>query len=372
MPYPSRWSGTCPQEARLQNEVAHLIAERLKQRMSLLALPDTSLDIVQYRPFFVAGDVARPGPYPYHPHLTVLEAVATAGGTPKPGDLGLVRLGREVIDGEGELIDLAHDLDALLVRRSRLQAELAGADAIALPSRLERRKSEAAVVQLVQSETQIFNARLQAFRTQSAALQTLKVFLQKETESLKAQLGTLDTQMELINKELAGVSSLVEKGMAIAPRQMALERSVAQVQGDRLSMQTNMLRVLEEISRTDIALTELRNNRMTETSVELRDTQLKLDGDASRSETRKRLLYEAQVTAPKLISGRLRHAALQATFAIVRRVDGNAVESPASETAELNPGETVKVTMPLPDDLIEEADGAAPQAEASAQVPVRQ
>jgi len=52
-------------------------------RQSLLAFirnPNVSVEVANYRPFFILGEVQRPGTYPYSASLTVLNAVATAGG----------------------------------------------------------------------------------------------------------------------------------------------------------------------------------------------------------------------------------------------------------------------------------------------------
>jgi polysaccharide export outer membrane protein len=38
------------------------------------------VNIDEYRPFFVQGQVARPGAYPYQPGLNVIKAVTIAGG----------------------------------------------------------------------------------------------------------------------------------------------------------------------------------------------------------------------------------------------------------------------------------------------------
>lgn len=42
--------------------------------------PRVSLQIENYRPFYIMGEVNRPGEYPYENHLTVLGAIALAGG----------------------------------------------------------------------------------------------------------------------------------------------------------------------------------------------------------------------------------------------------------------------------------------------------
>lgn len=42
--------------------------------------PSVAVEITNYRPFFILGEVQRPGTYPYSANLTVPNAVATAGG----------------------------------------------------------------------------------------------------------------------------------------------------------------------------------------------------------------------------------------------------------------------------------------------------
>ncbi len=42
--------------------------------------PNVSVEVANYRPFFILGEVQHPGTYPYSANLTVLNAVATAGG----------------------------------------------------------------------------------------------------------------------------------------------------------------------------------------------------------------------------------------------------------------------------------------------------
>ncbi|HVY84694.1 MAG TPA: polysaccharide biosynthesis/export family protein [Caulobacterales bacterium] len=42
--------------------------------------PNVSVEVANYRPFFILGEVQRPGTYPYSANLTVQNAVATAGG----------------------------------------------------------------------------------------------------------------------------------------------------------------------------------------------------------------------------------------------------------------------------------------------------
>ncbi len=46
----------------------------------LLRDPRVNVEVATYRPFFILGEVKRAGEYPYKSGLTVLDAVASAGG----------------------------------------------------------------------------------------------------------------------------------------------------------------------------------------------------------------------------------------------------------------------------------------------------
>ena len=39
-----------------------------------------SVEVSQYRPIFILGEVKNPGQYPYEPGMTMLTAVSVAGG----------------------------------------------------------------------------------------------------------------------------------------------------------------------------------------------------------------------------------------------------------------------------------------------------
>jgi polysaccharide export outer membrane protein len=55
--------------------------EALQNALSVyVRQPNVSVEVTNYRPFFILGEVQRPGTYPYSANLTVLNAVATAGG----------------------------------------------------------------------------------------------------------------------------------------------------------------------------------------------------------------------------------------------------------------------------------------------------
>ena len=60
--------------AELEQEIARKLAQ------GYITNPKVSVAILTYRPFFVLGEVAKPGGYPYVSGMRVLNAVALAGG----------------------------------------------------------------------------------------------------------------------------------------------------------------------------------------------------------------------------------------------------------------------------------------------------
>ena len=61
----------------------------------LMRDPRITIDVVEYRPYYILGEVNTPGKYPYGIGLTVTKAVATAGGFTYRADERIAYLTRE-------------------------------------------------------------------------------------------------------------------------------------------------------------------------------------------------------------------------------------------------------------------------------------
>jgi polysaccharide biosynthesis/export protein len=70
--------GSVPARGRTPAGLAAEISGRL--RNGFIREPSVAVEIESYRPFFILGEVAAPGQYPYVPNMTVESAVAIAGG----------------------------------------------------------------------------------------------------------------------------------------------------------------------------------------------------------------------------------------------------------------------------------------------------
>jgi polysaccharide export outer membrane protein len=71
-------AGTIPAAGLTKSELERDITNRLKSQY--LRDPKVTVDVVSFRPFYVLGEVQKPGEYPFRSGLNVLSAIAIAGG----------------------------------------------------------------------------------------------------------------------------------------------------------------------------------------------------------------------------------------------------------------------------------------------------
>ncbi len=70
--------GTISANGLTLEELAHKIEAKLRE--GYIKNPRVSIDVLNYRPFYVLGEVKQPGKYPYVNGMTVLNAIALSGG----------------------------------------------------------------------------------------------------------------------------------------------------------------------------------------------------------------------------------------------------------------------------------------------------
>ena len=80
-------------------ELERTITQGLKA--GYLVNPRVSVQIDEYRPFFINGMVERPGSYPFQPGLTVLKASSLAGGFKERASFGKISIIRKVMSRPG-------------------------------------------------------------------------------------------------------------------------------------------------------------------------------------------------------------------------------------------------------------------------------
>ena len=84
--------GAVPADGRTISQLQQALVHALDAKA--VRSPNVTVSITTYRPFFILGEVKNPGSYPYVPNMTVLTAVAIAGGftyRAAQGEISVVR-----------------------------------------------------------------------------------------------------------------------------------------------------------------------------------------------------------------------------------------------------------------------------------------
>ncbi|RVT49238.1 polysaccharide export protein [Rheinheimera sediminis] len=74
--------------------------------------PNVFVGMVEYRPFFIHGEVKQPGGYPYKPGMTINQAVALAGGLTERASREKIFIYREGDKNKATTADLSFKVNA--------------------------------------------------------------------------------------------------------------------------------------------------------------------------------------------------------------------------------------------------------------------
>lgn len=343
------FAGKIMAEGLEPTELAEKVSSALLLRMDLGRRPDVSAEIVEYRPFYITGDVQEPGEFPFRPGLTVLQAVSIGGGLRRDKDAS--RIEREIISGRGELAMQQVTRDGLLARKARLESEVRGDESIVYPNELAERSDQREIAVVMDQERAIFDARQQGFETQLRALEELRDFLERAAGSLEAHLQFQDQQVALAQKEMENVAALVKKGFVAETRRMDVERALVRAQSDRLTAESSLMRARQEKSRTEISIIELDIDRKNQVRAQLRETEEKLEELALESATTAQLLRESESLTPAATARLSSGENIDPVYTIVRsNGDGTSERLEVGASNPVLPGDVVEVAIPLDDD----------------------
>ncbi|MBP1872975.1 polysaccharide export outer membrane protein [Ensifer adhaerens] len=261
---------------RTPSELAATIADLLKERTGLSKAPETSVEVVRYPMIYVTGLVDRPSELEFRPGMTVMQAVAMAGGRERRTNPAGGYSDMEQIRYTGELNRMELEMMQLAARRARLRAEFTDSAKIEFPQALKAADG-AAIQQIVRDESTLFDARLEAMRRQLDSLSELGTLLKNEIDVLDEKTTVQQHQIDISQDELKGVSKLVSDQTVTKSRQTALERIVAELQSDKLDLQVAAMRAKQKLSETERDAVTLQGQRRTEAGRDLQTTEAAIE-----------------------------------------------------------------------------------------------
>ncbi|OBZ96556.1 sugar ABC transporter substrate-binding protein [Pararhizobium polonicum] len=334
--------GTVPASGKTTSEIADEVGLQLQKLFGLPDRPSASVELAQYRPIYLAGDVQTPGEYPFAPDMTVLKAVSLGGGL-RRAENGQ-RFARDFINAQGDSSVQIAERNRLLVRRARLQAEIAEKTDIAVPAEL---KGVADAAGLLESEKALMVSRDKRLKLQLTALAELKALLQSEIDSLGKKSVTQNRQLALVMEDKERVDVLAEKGLALSARKLSTEQRVADLQAALLDIDTASLKAKQDVSKASQDETNLRNDWDAQLAQELQNTEAELDTLSLKLVTSRDLMTEALFQSADASRTPKAGVAAEISYSIIRQKDGKSTTIAADEGTPVQPGDVVKVEPTL-------------------------
>lgn len=290
-------AGTLDVSGLAPETFAENVASRIETNMGLRDQVRVSVTIAAYQPIYVIGDVRIPGEQPYEPGLTVLQAIALAGGIDDPGP-DLVRGDRSMLNAVGAYRVLEIDLLGRLATTARLRAELEDR-AIETPEPLTKTSFGS---ELIAREQEIKSARDESLKSNLEQLNELEELLGQRIARLDQQIELRIRQQELVKNELDNISQLVNQGLSTSSRLSELEREVADQQVRVLELETAKLNAEQSLNETLRDRLDLINSRRQNLVENIRTQQEAVNRLRVQMETEAALYSEALDTGSGLLS----------------------------------------------------------------------
>ena len=320
-------------------EVGEALGAQLQSKFALRNLPSASVEVAQFRPVFLTGDVQTPGEYPYAPNMTVLKAVSLAGGL-RRSDAGQ-RFARDFINARGDAAVYDDQRGRLLARQARLLAEVSGDQEIKKTPEMEKVVN---IDALLESESALMKSRTERYTLQLKALKDLRELLDAEVESLRKKAESQQRQLQLANEDREKVNRLNEQGLALAQRRISAEERAAEVEATLLDIDTNALRAKQDINKAIQDEINLRNDWDAQRSKELQDTQAELQKLNLQLSTSRELMSEALAQSAEALRFDPSGKSASISYVVVREDNGKSKEIKVDETTALEPGDVIKVS----------------------------
>ncbi|MEO0863707.1 MAG: HlyD family type I secretion periplasmic adaptor subunit [Pseudomonadota bacterium] len=248
-----------------------------------------------------------------HPDGGVVQDIlARNGDRVQAGDV-LLRLDGHRLASELAIVE--GQLRGLATRQARLIAERSDAGQIVFPDDLVAQADKDPAIQgLIEGEATLFAARREALQQQSGLLDEQNEQIASRITGMEAQIAALDRQHDLITRELASKTALLDSGLAPAAAVLALERELAGIEGESGRLVAEISGQKGQITANEIERLRLWTTRREEattaerelqfTAIELSERRVELIDRVSRMDLRapvSGIVYESQVFAEQAV-----------------------------------------------------------------------
>ncbi len=212
------------------------------------------------------------------------------------GDV-LVRLDETTL--RANLSIVVNGLNELVARAARLESERDGLDQVRTPAEFEGRQSDPYVTKVMEGERRLFEMRRTARTGQKDQLQERIVQLNEEVKGLEAQQASKGQEIDLIQRELAGVSELWDKKLIQLTRLTALEREAARLGGERAQLVASIAQSRGKVAEINLQILQIDQNLASDVAKELREVDAKVGEFSERKVAAEDQLKRIDIRAPQ-------------------------------------------------------------------------
>ena len=323
-------------------ELSAAILTQLQARMGASGEVDASVEIIEYRPVYVMGEVQTPGAVAYLPGMNVIEAIGLAGGF-RRAETAYLQGERSALASLGAHEVLRLELLRRLATMARLQAELQSAEAIPVVAELA---DDPAAPALLAREKEIKDAGDAEVASQLAQIADLEKLLAAEIDRLGEQITLRGEQLALAQQELANTADLVERGLTTASRRMDLQSLVADQEVRLLELETARLTAEQRVNEAGARRLEILNTRKRDILDALAVEEAEIASLRARMKTEAALYAEAIGSGEGFVTTEgLAAPVIERT----RKGPEGLSRTEVDRAADLQPGDVIEVRLPLGD-----------------------
>ncbi|QND61184.1 HlyD family type I secretion periplasmic adaptor subunit [Mesorhizobium huakuii] len=251
---------------------------------------------------------------------------------------------------------ISEDLDRATVRLARLEAERQGLTEMQLPSSLQTRMGDPELAALVNGERTLFESRATALTGQKAQLQSRSKQLERQIDGLKAQQAAEDQSVVLLDGDLGDVQALYTKKLVSKERLSNIRLDATRAHGESGRLAAAVAEAQARISETELQILQLDEQRRSEVTSELRETEAKQTELSERKVVAQDELTKTNIRAPQ--SGTVQESSIhtiggviapgEVIMMIVPDADNLVVDAliPPSRIDDVRPGQHVSIRFP--------------------------
>jgi HlyD family type I secretion membrane fusion protein len=180
----------------------------------------------------------------------------------------------------------------------RLLTELANGSEPVIPAELAGRLDDPYVSVIWTGQIKQFESRRAAIEGQRSVIREKINQLQSQIAGTTAQVNSFTDQITSVQNEAESIAPLVEKRLLSRPRLLQLQRTAFGLEGQIADAQANIAKFRQAIAEQQLQIAQLDNDRLTEVTKDLRDTQAKLLEVIPKRTNAQAVLGRMEIRAP--------------------------------------------------------------------------